>query len=237
MSNEKFKLPNPELEGEIYYLTEQEGGRKSNIHTGYRGQFFYDNKNWDASQEFIDKEVCKPGEMINVRLQTTSPDLHAGQFFIGKSFEIREGAKTVGFGKITKILKQNFKYWDPSSFVFNLTKEIEPYDNQNLDAFIENIHYGLDFIRKKGKLKFTKSISNKNQMLTIECIIKDKNISARPLIDEICSSWRNEIELKNSLYKIDIKHVDNRFQFKLVFATWQENYLTGKIIIDTIMKY
>ena len=39
MKEEKnnFKLIEPELEAEIYYLTQQEGGRKTAISNGYRG--------------------------------------------------------------------------------------------------------------------------------------------------------------------------------------------------------
>ena len=104
----KFKLTEPELEAEIYYLTTEEGGRKTAIHSGYRGQFFYDGRDWDAPQEFIDKEICNLGETVKVYLQTTRPDIHNGKFFIGKEFEIREGAKTVGKGKIIKIMRSDF---------------------------------------------------------------------------------------------------------------------------------
>ncbi|ANO49162.1 hypothetical protein V8245_12300 [Flavobacterium columnare] len=39
--------PTPYLEAEIYYLTEAEGGRKTPVASGYRGQFYYDGKDWD----------------------------------------------------------------------------------------------------------------------------------------------------------------------------------------------
>jgi len=55
--NENYKLKNPELEAEIYYLTTEEGGRNSYVVSGYRGQFHYNGKDWDAPQEFI---VCNP---------------------------------------------------------------------------------------------------------------------------------------------------------------------------------
>ena len=105
---QKFKLTNPELEAEIYYLTTEEGGRKTAIHSGYRGQFSYDGHDWDAPQEFIDKEICNLGETVKVYLQTTRPEIHTGRFFLGKEFEIREGAKIVGKGKITKIMRSDF---------------------------------------------------------------------------------------------------------------------------------
>ncbi|MFK7001015.1 hypothetical protein V3470_07600 [Flavobacterium oreochromis] len=71
------------LEAEIYYLTEAEGGRKTAVASGYRGQFFYDGRDWDAPQEFIDKKYCNPGEKVQVKLTTLSPFLHIGKFKIG----------------------------------------------------------------------------------------------------------------------------------------------------------
>jgi translation elongation factor EF-Tu-like GTPase len=109
-----IQLPNPELEAEIYYLTEQEGGRKKQgirngaIATDYRGQFFYDNHNFDAAQQFVGKEWCELGDTVTVLIQTANPEWHVGKFFIGKEFEIREGAIIVGRGKVTKIINPDF---------------------------------------------------------------------------------------------------------------------------------
>lgn len=79
------------------------------ISNGYRGQFYYNGKNWGASQQFIDKEICNTGETINTYLQTFNPNFHIGKFFIGQKFQIREGLVIVGKGKITKILRADFK--------------------------------------------------------------------------------------------------------------------------------
>ena len=111
------KLQHPEFEAEIYYLTEKEGGRKTPVNSGFRGQFHYNDKDWDAPQEFIDKEFCNLGESVKVKMQTLSPDYHIGQLFVGQNFEIREGDKIVGKGKISKIIRQDFNYWDIQSFL------------------------------------------------------------------------------------------------------------------------
>ena len=101
-------LKTPELEVEIYYLTTEEGGRITPLYSGYRGQFFYDGNHWDAQQKFIDNEVCNLGETVKVYLKTMRPINHFKKFFIGKEFEIKEGAKTVGKGIITKIMRSDF---------------------------------------------------------------------------------------------------------------------------------
>jgi len=229
MTERKIEIPNPELEGEIYYLRERKGYLKS----GHSGQFFYNGQGWDATQEFIDKEICNPGDNVKVRLQTLSPDLHVGQFYIGQDFETREGSKTVGIGKITKILRQDFNYWDFDTFFRNLPADCKPYDSQNIGGFIADFDYGLKKIKQIGPIKFTKSLSDKCKMLTVECKVKDTSIQAQQLIDEICKSWREEIQFNDSLYKTDLKQLDNGFEFELTFATWHSMFLTGKIIVNT----
>ncbi|MFN3380925.1 MAG: hypothetical protein ACK41O_15815 [Runella zeae] len=147
MTKAAFQLSNPELEGEIYYLTEQEGGRRNPIASGYRGQFYYNGRDWDAPQTLIDKELCYPGETVKVRLQMLSPNFHVGQFYVGQS--------------------------------------------------------------------------------------RDNSYQAQALVDEICNRWREEIQLENSHYKIELLFSDKGFYFELTFATWHTRFLTGKIIVNT----
>ena len=104
----RFTNPIPEIRATIYYLTEDEGGRKTPVGSGYRGQFYYDGKDWDACQIFIDREICLLGEVVDCYLTTASPNFHIQKLHIGKEFEIREGAKIVGRGTITEILRKDF---------------------------------------------------------------------------------------------------------------------------------
>ena len=99
----------PEVEAEIRYLKTEDGGPSRGICSGYRGQFYYYGRDWDALQQFIDRDICLPGEMVKVHLQTLSSDQHLGMFHIGLEFEIREGSKTVAHGVIRKILRPDFE--------------------------------------------------------------------------------------------------------------------------------
>ena len=105
----------PELKAEIYYLKhdkENNIGRSKPVFSGYRGQFYYDGQNWDAPQNFINKDSCSPGESVEVYLETISKEAHIGKFFIGKEFEIREGARIIGKGKILEVIRKDFQLWD-----------------------------------------------------------------------------------------------------------------------------
>ena len=95
----------PDVEAEITFLRTDEGGRKDYALSGYRPQFFYHGEDHDAVQEFVDKERVYPGETVTVRLSLLHPELLCDHICVNDRFEIREGLKTVGLGKITRILK------------------------------------------------------------------------------------------------------------------------------------
>lgn len=94
----------PDIEAEIRFLTTEEGGRNTPVRSGYRPQFYYDRHDWDAHQEYPDVEWVHPGETARTLLRFLSPDAHLGRVQVGMEFEVREGARVVGRGRVTEIL-------------------------------------------------------------------------------------------------------------------------------------
>ncbi len=97
------------IEARILYLAPAEGGRRSGVASGYRGQFYYDGDDFDGFQYFPDLE---PGVFIElgrevrtfVRFELERWDLiHQSKITEGMLFEIREGNRTVGRGVVTSI--------------------------------------------------------------------------------------------------------------------------------------
>jgi translation elongation factor EF-Tu-like GTPase len=99
-------MPVPkDIEAEIYFLATEEGGRSNPAFSGYRPQFYYNQQDWDASHIYPDVEAAYPGETVRTYLGFLSPQEHVGKVYEGMGFLIREGARTVGKGKITKIIE------------------------------------------------------------------------------------------------------------------------------------
>jgi translation elongation factor EF-Tu-like GTPase len=92
------------IEAEIHYLAREEGGRHTPVGSGYRGQFYYDGRDWDAVQTFIGKDCVDPGDDARATIWFVSPELHRGKVAVGMRFAIREGARTVARGIVTKLL-------------------------------------------------------------------------------------------------------------------------------------
>ncbi|MBH8562444.1 elongation factor Tu [Nostoc sp. CENA67] len=99
--------PHTEFEGEVYVLTEKEGGRKTPFFTGYRPQFYVRTTDVTGTiQSFTSDageavEMVMPGDRIKVTIQLINP-IAIEQ---GMRFAIREGGRTIGAGVVSKILK------------------------------------------------------------------------------------------------------------------------------------
>ncbi len=97
-----------ETEAEIRYLTTEEGGRRTGVKSGYRGQFFYDGEDYDGFQYFPDLpdgvmvELGRPVRALIRFRQEMWENVHSMKITAGMHFQIREGNKTVGRGMVTK---------------------------------------------------------------------------------------------------------------------------------------
>lgn len=235
---DKHKLRQPELEADIYYLTEQEGGRKTAVGNGYSGQFCYNGKDWDARQQFLDKEICNLGETVKVYLQTLSPDFHVGQFFVGQEFGTREGVKTVGKGKITKILRPDFNYWDGSTFLKSIDDKVGPYSDYD-----DLLGFRIDFEALLTETEIVDDIEfemtgNLECMMLVKCKLINQKLQTRDYADIIIECWKTRLATSNQLYKVQMntsydtdKNQSHADKFVLTFATWHSMYLTGQIIV------
>lgn len=99
--------PHTQFEGEVYVLTEKEGGRKTPFFAGYRPQFYVRTTDVTGtikaftSDEGTDVEMVMPGDRIKVTVELINPVAIEE----GMRFAIREGGRTIGAGVVSKIVK------------------------------------------------------------------------------------------------------------------------------------
>lgn len=97
------------IEARIRFLTASEGGRQSGVFSGYRGQFHYGGDDYDGFQFFPDADPKGPIELgKEVRAFVLFHEdrwkyVHESKLHEGMTFEIREGARVVGRGSVTRI--------------------------------------------------------------------------------------------------------------------------------------
>ena len=132
-----FILTDPDFEAELFYLSKLEGGRSLPIHSGYRGQFYYDSKDWDCIQQFLNKSFCNPGETVNVSVKTASPTSHFQKLFVGKLFEIREGLDVVGVGEVTRIINNELNKLNLNSYELKIEHIIKANSQMKVDAIFK----------------------------------------------------------------------------------------------------
>ena len=94
--------PHTEFEGQVYILTKDEGGRHTPFFDGYRPQFYFRTTDITGVAHLpSDVEMVMPGDNVTI----TGELIHPVAMEEGLKFAIREGGRTVGSGKVTKIIK------------------------------------------------------------------------------------------------------------------------------------
>ncbi len=94
--------PHTEFDAQVYVLTREEGGRHNPFFSGYRPQFYF--RTTDVTGSIVlpeGTEMVMPGDNTEMRVTLISPIAMDE----GLRFAIREGGRTVGAGRVTKILK------------------------------------------------------------------------------------------------------------------------------------
>ena len=94
--------PHTEFEAQMYVLTKEEGGRHKPFFTNYRPQFYFRTTDITGTVHLPEgTEMCMPGDNTEVRVELINPIAMDE----GLKFAIREGGRTVGAGRVIKILK------------------------------------------------------------------------------------------------------------------------------------
>ena len=94
--------PHTQFKGEVYVLTEKDGGRHKPFVSNYRPQFYFrttDVTGVITLPEGVD--MCMPGDNVTISVELITP-IAIEQ---GLRFAIREGGKTVGSGVVASIGK------------------------------------------------------------------------------------------------------------------------------------
>ena len=93
--------PHTKFVGQVYVLTEKEGGRKKPFFAGYRPQFYFRTTDVTGNISLPDGvEMCRPGDNVDMTVELITPIACEE----GLRFAIREGGRTVGSGVVTKII-------------------------------------------------------------------------------------------------------------------------------------
>ncbi len=94
--------PHTHIEGQVYVLTKEEGGRHTPFFNGYRPQFYFRTTDVTGTIKLpAGVEMVMPGDNIDMDITLITP-IAIEQ---GLRFAIREGGRTVGSGVVAKIFE------------------------------------------------------------------------------------------------------------------------------------
>jgi elongation factor Tu len=94
--------PHTNFAAQVYVLSKDEGGRHTPFFNGYRPQFYFRTTDVTGSIKLPDGvEMVMPGDNTEMQVELIAPIAMEE----GLRFAIREGGRTVGAGRVTKIEK------------------------------------------------------------------------------------------------------------------------------------
>jgi elongation factor Tu len=94
--------PHTDFEANCYVLSKEEGGRHKPFFSNYRPQFYFRTTDVTGNIQLpAGTEMCMPGDNTEMTVELIAPIAMDE----GLRFAIREGGRTVGAGRVTKIIK------------------------------------------------------------------------------------------------------------------------------------
>jgi elongation factor Tu len=94
--------PHTRYEAQVYVLTKEEGGRHNPFFSGYRPQFYFRTTDVTGSITLPEGvQMVMPGDNTEMSVELITPIAMDE----GQRFAIREGGRTVGAGRVIKIVK------------------------------------------------------------------------------------------------------------------------------------
>ena len=94
--------PHTQFQAQVYVLSKEEGGRHTPFFDGYRPQFYFRTTDVTGTANLPKGvEMVMPGDNVEMTVDLIAPIAMEE----GLRFAIREGGRTVGAGRVTKILK------------------------------------------------------------------------------------------------------------------------------------
>ena len=94
--------PHTKFVGQVYVLTEKEGGRSKPFLSGYRPQFYFRTTDVTGVINLPEGvEMCRPGDNVDITVELITPVACE----TGLRFAIREGGRTVGSGVVSEIIE------------------------------------------------------------------------------------------------------------------------------------
>ena len=94
--------PHTNFKGNVYVLSEKEGGRQKPFFAGYRPQFYFRTTDVTGVISLPEGvEMCRPGDNVEMTVELIAPIACEK----GLRFAIREGGRTVGSGVVSEIIK------------------------------------------------------------------------------------------------------------------------------------
>jgi len=103
-SARRMSRPVPHIEVDLTLLPTERGGRRAPIFSGFTSAFHCDGEACDSISELQQLEFVFPGERARIFLSFRHPEIHRGRLAPGKPFQLVEGRRVIGEGRVMRLV-------------------------------------------------------------------------------------------------------------------------------------
>jgi elongation factor Tu len=93
-----------DVEVDVYFLPTDDGGKSNPVFSGYRPQFYFAYEHFAADFRFPDSSLVEPGRRARAEVRFAAPSYLAGRLGLASPFLVREGARIVAYGAVTRLV-------------------------------------------------------------------------------------------------------------------------------------
>ena len=100
----KYSKLNYDIEAEVYFLTEDEGGRSTPAVLGYSpNHLVSDNYLTSGKHIYLEQDYVFPGHSAKTGIIFITPEYYPNCLSVGMTINIQEASRIVGYASVTKI--------------------------------------------------------------------------------------------------------------------------------------
>ena len=96
-----------DIEAEVYFLREDEGGRSTPAIIGYRPNHLVRSDYLTSGLHvYLEQDYVFPGHFAKTRIKFITPEIYPHCMDVGTKINVQEGSRIVGYAKVTKIFNK-----------------------------------------------------------------------------------------------------------------------------------
>ena len=216
----KKMLNQSDFIAELEFLTPEQGGRKNYVVSGYRPNIEFENypeRETCGQQTYIGTDFVLTGETVIAEIGILSVEYFVKRLYINMKFTFKEGARTVGYGKILEITNQTLNC-EPNIKQEYINLNLYPIDIIKRIKIDFKDNFIVAFSQIQELIILDKSFRNHRIVRAIVYLGNKDLIHLEEVIKQAKVDYKDTLFLSEYIKKKRVRDFDNEFGKEEIIA-------------------